>query len=412
MKIDNPEKIYKDDDIHINQDKPLDAERTIREQQKLLAQKNAQLKQEKDKRIQLEKLLCQRTEELTEANRKLIRTVKELTQRNLEIQEIQQVIEFLQYCESEEETYHVLIGACRRLFPSDTGYISLLDEVAKSLKVVDFWGDFDYEGLEFDQRQCWAIRRGTSHAVEHPQLDPVCPHLDMSRDKRCLCVPMIAHGKVLGMMHLLIRSENPQPGRENMHAFASKRRLFVNIANRYAMCLVDLRLLKDLKTLSIRDQLTGLYNRRHMEASFQREMDRAQRHGTSLGAIMIDVDYFNVFNDTYGHEIGDMVLQELGSFFLRRTRNEDIACRYGGEEILIIMPGASKNDAQKRAEELRQGVEQLTVTVDDDEAPTVTVSLGVAVFPEHGATVEAVLKSADSALYRAKNKGRNRVVMA
>ncbi|MCI5227330.1 MAG: GGDEF domain-containing protein, partial [Candidatus Electrothrix sp. AX2] len=153
------------------------------------------------------------------------------------------------------------------------------------------------------------------------------------------------------------------------------------------------------------------YNRRRMEASFQREISRARRHKQFLGVIMIDIDHFNVFNDTYGHEMGDKVLSEIGKFILENIRDEDIACRYGGEEIIIILPGASLQNTERRAEQLRQGIESLAVKMYDEEH-TVTASLGVALFPEHGTTIKGVIRAADSALYRAKEKGRNKVLVA
>ncbi|MCI5221449.1 MAG: diguanylate cyclase [Candidatus Electrothrix sp. AR4] len=395
------------------QRKLLNADLTIREQQKELKGKNARLEQDISEQIKLKKQLQRQTEKLTATNKKLTRTIEELTQRNLEMLTLQQLGEFLQACESEKETYQVLIGTCRRLFPSDSGYLSLLDDSLKLLRIVASWGDVEHEHLEFEQQQCWAVRRGKTHAVRHPKIDPVCPHLNLPSDKGCFCVPMTAQGEVLGMMHLLIGSEilGQQSEHEFTQVFESKQRLFVSIADRYSMRLVDLRLRETLKMQSIRDQLTGLYNRRHMEASFQREISRAQRHNSLLGVIMIDVDHFNVFNDTYGHDLGDMVLRELGNFLLHHTREEDIACRYGGEEFFIIMPEASLENTYKRAEQLKKGVEELAVKR-DNEYHTVTISLGIATFPEHGATADEIVRAADSALYQAKSRGRNQVVIS
>ncbi|MCI5145702.1 MAG: GGDEF domain-containing protein [Candidatus Electrothrix sp. AR3] len=126
---------------------------------------------------------------------------------------------------------------------------------------------------------------------------------------------------------------------------------------------------------------------------------------------MIDVDHFNVFNDTYGHELGDMVLSKLGHFLQQHVREEDIPCRYGGEEIFIIMPGSSLDNTYNRAEQLRKGIEELIVKR-NNESHTVTVSLGVANFPQHGLTAKQIIKAADLALYKAKDQGRNQVVVA
>jgi diguanylate cyclase (GGDEF)-like protein len=394
------------------QRKLLNAGLTISEQQEELQKKNARLELEIAEHIELRKQLQQRSEELTATNNRLTKTINELTRRNLEIMTLQKLGEFLQACESEEETFHVLISTSRRLFPADAGYISLMDDSMNMLRVVGSWGEHRYKQLEFDQQQCWAVRRGKMHAVQNAQITPVCPHSGMSSGESSLCVPMTAHGQVLGMMHLLIRSgKAEQTEDEQKQLFEAKKYLFVSMADRYAMSLTDLRLRETLKVQAIRDPLTGLYNRRHMEASFHREISRAQRHDVPLGVIMIDIDHFNVFNDTYGHDMGDKVLSEIGAFIREHVRDEDIACRYGGEEVIIILPGASLKGTHQRAEQLRAGIEGLAVKMYDEEH-TVTASLGVAIFPEHGATIKEVIKASDCALYKAKNKGRNRVVLA
>ncbi|MCI5180182.1 MAG: diguanylate cyclase [Candidatus Electrothrix sp. AW3_4] len=387
----------------------LNADIKIQKQQEELKEKNARLEREIAEHIILR-------EQLTKTNNRLTQTIDTLTQRNVEMRILQQLSEFLQACESEEETVHVLISTCRRLFSAEAGYLSLLDDATKILRVVGFWGDSSYKRLEFDQQQCWAVRRGKVHAVLDSQNTPICPHLRIATDESSLCVPMTTHGQLIGMMHLLICSEEAKhlkktKPKEQTQFFETKQRLFESIADRYAMSLTDLRLRETLRVQAIRDPLTGLYNRRHMEASFQREISRARRHKQFLGVIMIDIDHFNVFNDTYGHEMGDKVLSEIGKFILENIRDEDIACRYGGEEIIIILPGASLQNTERRAEQLRQGIESLAVKMYDEEH-TVTASLGVALFPEHGTTIKGVIRAADCALYRAKEKGRNKVLVA
>ncbi len=167
-----------------------------------------------------------------------------------------------------------------------------------------------------------------------------------------------------------------------------------------------------LLTLSVRDQLTGLFNRRHMEESLAREISRAARHKTSLAVIMLDLDYFKRINDTYGHMAGDVVLKAVGCFLQERSRGEDVVCRYGGEEFIIIMPGASLEAACKRAAELCLAASAMEIKYRDDTLPRITVSLGTAAYPQHGDTAALLLYKVDKALYQAKQAGRNRVVAA
>ncbi|WP_237396900.1 GGDEF domain-containing protein [Okeania sp. KiyG1] len=167
-----------------------------------------------------------------------------------------------------------------------------------------------------------------------------------------------------------------------------------------------------MKIQSIRDPLTGLFNRRYLEEFLNRETYRAIRTEKPIGIIMIDVDHFKRFNDEFGHAAGDIILKNLGSFLKQNVRDYDIACRYGGEELIMILPGSSLESTAKRAEQIRKEIKQLSVEYDGILLSSITVSLGVACFPEHGKTGEKVIQAADAALYQAKYEGRNRVVVA
>ena len=167
-----------------------------------------------------------------------------------------------------------------------------------------------------------------------------------------------------------------------------------------------------LREQSVRDHLTGLFNRRYMEETLERELLRATRKQLSLGVIMLDVDDFKHFNDTWGHAAGDEILRELGSLLLRQVRGEDIACRYGGDEFILILPDASREVTSERAELICEYAGMFHLQFEGQSLAAVTLSLGVAVFPEHGSTSAAILKAVDGALYRAKREGRGRVVVA
>ena len=167
-----------------------------------------------------------------------------------------------------------------------------------------------------------------------------------------------------------------------------------------------------LREQSVRDHLTGLFNRRYMEETLERELLRAARKRLSLGMIMLDVDDLKRFNDTWGHAAGDDILRELGSQLLRQVRGEDIACRYGGDEFILILPDASHAVTRERAELICEYAQEFHLQFDVQSLPTVTLSLGVAVFPKHGATSTGMLRAVDAALYRAKREGRSRVVVA
>lgn len=165
-----------------------------------------------------------------------------------------------------------------------------------------------------------------------------------------------------------------------------------------------------LRTQAVRDPLTGLFNRRYMSEALERELRRAEHGGQPLSMVMLDVDHFKTFNDTSGHQAGDDLLTQIGSLLQGRTRREDIACRYGGEEFLLILPGAPLEAARRRADELRDGVREMVVEHRGRPLGPISVSAGVACFPEHGTTADDLLRAADTALYRAKELGRDRVI--
>jgi diguanylate cyclase (GGDEF)-like protein len=177
-----------------------------------------------------------------------------------------------------------------------------------------------------------------------------------------------------------------------------------------SLALANLKLREIMRNQAIRDSLTGLYNRRYLEETLEREVHRGNRLGICIGMIMMDLDHFKPYNDSYGHSAGDAVLRAAGHLIQNQIRGEDIACRYGGEEFLLIMPGASLEVLQQRAETIVREVKQLHLQ--NHTFHPITISAGVAIFPDNGATADLVLQAADQALYHAKGAGRDRVMVA
>jgi diguanylate cyclase (GGDEF)-like protein len=167
-----------------------------------------------------------------------------------------------------------------------------------------------------------------------------------------------------------------------------------------------------LREQSARDQLTGLFNRRYMEESVDRELRRAGRDGSTLGLLMMDLDHFKDLNDGFGHAAGDVMLRAVGGFLGSSVRGDDVACRFGGEEFVVILPRASLENTRRRAEALREGMKSLQLDPSGPALPSITMSIGVACSPDHGETREELIHAADVALYRAKAGGRDRVEVA
>ncbi len=351
----------------------------------------------------------------------------ERDQRNREIVLLSELGGLLQTCDSIAEAHEVICRQGRKLFPDLEGVVFRLNESRSDLEPVAAWGpDGEPEDDLFRPEDCWALRLGREHFVEDPASDLLCPHLACANPADApssyLCVPMVALGEALGVLHLRV-----PPGRSQGSAGAagaagtagettalaeSRRRLAEAVAEHTATALANLNLRESLRHQSIRDPLTGLFNRRHFEEALQREVRRARRRRAPLGVVMIDIDRFKQFNDTFGHEAGDELLRAFGELLRGRVRSGDVPCRYGGEELALLLPDASLDTTRDRAEVLREATEALQVMYRGRPLGPITVSLGVAAFPDQGADGISVLRAADTALYQSKTAGRNRVTVA
>jgi len=282
------------------------------------------------------------------------------------------------------------------------------------VETVCVWGAWPPTEQVFSPRDCWALRHGQLHAVSDPRVDLICPHWSQEpAPAEALCVPMMAQGESLGV--LLLRRPAAQPAElvpGNARPAVSREQFAVTVAGHIALALANVRLRETLRTQSIRDSLTGLYNRRYLNEALEREIRRSARGQRQLAVIMLDVDNFKGVNDTFGHEAGDTFLRELGSFLQKRVREEDVACRYGGDEFVILLTETSLETAKKRARQLREGIKSLSVPHRGQYLTPPTVSLGAALYPEHGASAEELIRAADDAMYKAKARGRDCLVVS
>ncbi len=286
-----------------------------------------------------------------------------LEERGRELDLLNRVGEMLQACVTEEEAYTVVSRFVGQFFRDDVGAVFVTSASRNLVEAKAAWVTVPTpDWAIFKPEDCWALRRGRMHLVES--------------------------------------------------GLETKQRLALNMADQLGLAVANLKLRETLRNQSIRDPLTGLYNRRYLEATLERELHRVARSGGTLGVIVIDLDHFKQFNDTFGHEVGDLLLRELGRLLRSSVRGGDVPCRYGGEEFVLVLPEASASAALERAERLREAVKQLHLTHRSQSIGSVTLSAGVAAFPEHGQTGELLLQAADSALYGAKAEGRDRVLIA
>jgi len=350
--------------------------------------------------------------ELRQAYKQLSQRTAEVEARGRTIDLLGKMAHRLQSCGSEEELTEVVRRFAALILPQVPGALFLLSNSRNKLHAVAEWNDPVALTTEFRPQDCWALRRGQPHVVGADEAEVTCRHVAEKPDIRYRCFPMMAQGDTLGLLYI----EDPVSGDAEQlaaarMALADHHRIEIMVEN-IVLALGNHRLREALRNQSIRDPLTGMFNRRYLEEAFELEVARAARARTPIAVLMIDIDHFKLFNDTFGHDAGDAVLKAAGEALVASVRRGDIACRYGGEEFTIIAPGASLEDAAKRAESLRQAVAAVRIVHQGRPLGPITCSIGVAGFPVHGAAPGEIIKAADEALYHAKQQGRDRVVVS
>ena len=370
----------------------------------------------------LEELIKERTEQLADANTHLQeemlerdharreldlqngKMLQDLTARSQRATLLAKMGELLQSCLTRDEVFAAALGFAPKIFPNSRGAMALLSNTRDLVEVAGFWHECQLPATVFEPSSCWALRTGHPHLVVAGDRTAPCIHAAGVKNTY-LCIPIMAQGQSIGILHLQATEDGP--------GIADAELSFkTTFAGQVGLSVANIRLREALHSQSIKDPLTGLYNRRYLTEVLERDIRRSVRAEQPLGILMLDLDHFKKFNDTYGHEAGDAVLRETASFLTRSIRVEDVVCRYGGEEFVIILPTANLAAAHARAERIRLKLKELTVLHQGHSLGMITVSVGVAALPDHGTSPNNLLEAADAALYRAKREGRDRVVDA
>ena len=339
--------------------------------------------------------------------------VGELELRTMQITLLNEMSGLLQCAESTEEAYVVLGQSVHKLFAdAQAGAVFINKPAGNALELTASWGDGRLGEPAFARDDCWSLRLGQPHWSECPSHGIVCAHVDNSESATYLCVPMVAQGETLGVLHLRYDPDDHGNPEVDQKTRESQKRLAVAAASQIAVSIANLRLRETLRDQSIRDPLTGLFNRRHLQESLDKELQRAKRKERPLSIIFLDLDHFKRFNDVFGHEAGDTVLQSMADIFRRHFRKDDIICRYGGEEFAIVLPESSIQHAHARADSLRLAMKDLKLVHRGVLLDPVTLSMGIAGFPEHGQSAQELLDRADKCLYQSKADGRDRITLA
>lgn len=335
--------------------------------------------------------------------------IEETESRAQELTQLAQMGALLHACATHDEACQIISRFLRELFPNLPSTMYLRDGAGDSFKPVIAHGTLATKSEPITASDCWALRRGQVHVVTSEGRELRCAHLADDGVAGSLCIPLMAQATAIGVMHI----RNPRTQREGeLQPRVPSQALAETVAEQAALSIANLRLREELHELSISDPLTNLYNRRFAQETLNREIHRAHREQGSIGIISFDIDFFKRVNDRFGHDAGDTVLKGVAQLLQSSVRGGDIACRMGGEEFAIMMPGASLAVARQRAEDVRRGVAAMKVRHAQLDMPSISLSCGVAAFPDHGITADALLRAADQALYRAKEAGRDRVESA
>ena len=353
--------------------------------------------------------VLQAAQERNEQGNTLKRSIAELQSRTNEMTLLIELSAMLQCCNSLDEAYSVVSQFGEKLFSvHNSGSLSVFKSSRNVLELAAGWGTSGNIAMTFSPDNCWALRRGKPHWSSTSSAGLVCNHLkDNLVVDRVLCIPMVAQGDTIGVLQLQVASGSESKLLdENIQI--TLERVASSAAGQIALSIASLKLREALKDQSIRDPLTGLYNRRFMHDFLERELLRARRTNRSFAVMFIDLDHFKRFNDSFGHDAGDFVLQSFTKLLTSHFRGSDIICRYGGEEFALVLPDSSLNDAELRADDLRSKVRQLAISHRETALGPITCSVGIAEFPEDGSTAEELLRVADKCLYEAKTQGRDR----
>jgi diguanylate cyclase (GGDEF)-like protein/PAS domain S-box-containing protein len=346
----------------------------------------------------------QHARDMQEANARLTASLHAAEIRAKEIALLTELSGMLQSCQALDEIFAAVQTYAAYLLPDEAGALYLMNDARDSVSRSAYWGALTADVASFHPQDCWALRRGATFQTSRPSQGLGCSHAACRESGTTfVCQPLIAQNNLLG---LLYREAGPASSFS-----AGANQLAAMLSEQISLAIANLELREQLRKQAIRDPLTGLYNRRFLEEALARETGRSARDGTPLALAILDIDHFKRINDTYGHEAGDTVLRGLGKILGETIRATDIVGRFGGEEFLLLLPGASLDVAERRAHEVLEAVRAMHVAAPGSALNNITASIGLAVMPLHAAKGDA-LAAADAALYLAKAEGRNRVVVA
>lgn len=340
-------------------------------------------------------------EKMRKLNEKTMSTLNELKLLEHDENLLNKLNRSLQICVKVEEAYPRIHLIAEDLFPELSGGLSVFNKDSNQMDTVNQWGPEQILPEHFFPMDCFAIREADINLVDEPKKSIPCSHYLEPPKGGYIAVPLMMQSELVGVIHILAGKGKKLTQHEQDIA--------ISFSNIIKLALANINLRASLSELSLHDALTNLYNRRYLNDILARELIRIAREKRTLCVAMIDLDNFKNFNDTYSHLAGDLVLKKIGALLMENFRGSDISFRFGGEEFVVILLNTDLNDAFKKMEEFRKILRNTLIIYKDKRLPPMTISVGVAEAPRHGAIIDDIIKAADHALYTAKQSGKDQV---
>ncbi|WP_417684230.1 diguanylate cyclase [Roseibium sp.] len=324
---------------------------------------------------------------------------EKVSERTATLRSLQELGSLLSVTKNVREAGEVLCAGLPALLPAQAGALALINNSRDLMIIEQEWGSFWKKGDFVPPDACWALRKNAVHHSVQENLP--CAHLAKHQEHNVVCIPLLAQGEVLGVIHLKEAEQRPFSPMELEVAKA--------IGKETAIAISNLKLRETLEQQALHDPLTGLYNRRYLEERFESLVAQSKRDSLPFWILVIDVDHFKNYNDQHGHDAGDFVLIQLAKLLKRKASKANIACRLGGEEFAVVLPGYGHEEAAALAEDIRSETEGLSMMFEGRHLGCVTISGGLSTYPSDGEQLANLLKVADEHLYLAKRSGRNRI---
>jgi diguanylate cyclase (GGDEF)-like protein len=339
-------------------------------------------------------------------------TLYELERHDQEISLINDMNAALQASLSIGEIYEWIKKYCIQLLPITSGILYIANPSKNFLELKAQWNTPKVVANFFHPDQCWALRQGKLYKFLDKDKSIPCKHLSKANPKTpYFCIPLLAHNDMIGLLYIEFKKFDDIPKNQIIHLLKTYESILYNIADHIALAISNIKLRDILKNSSLHDPLTTLYNRAYLDEYLLKDILLAKREKNTISIIMIDIDHFKDINDKFGHEAGNFVLKQFAQVILNHIRETDIACRYGGEEFLLLFSDVSLKETAKILESLRKKISEIKLQFGPQLIDPITASMGVAMYPEHATDAVGLIVAADKALYQSKKTGRNKVTI-